>query len=52
MSQIGNPYKSMIFNTKKIEKNAKKGLPSSWTPVGWNHKLMSLIYIMKGQTLC
>jgi len=52
MSQIGNPYKSMIFNKKKVEKKAKKGLTFSRTPVGWTHKLMSLIYIMKGQTLC
>jgi hypothetical protein len=52
MSHLRNPCKSMIFNAKKVEKKAKKGLTSVEKPVGWTHKLMSLIYIMKGQTLC
>jgi len=39
MSQLENPCKSMIFNSKKVEKKANKGLTSSRTPVGWTHKV-------------
>ena len=35
MSHLGNPCKSMIFNAKKVEKKAKKGLTSVEKPVGW-----------------
>jgi len=54
MTQPQNPCKTMIFNEKKVEKNAKRGLPSSGKPVGWYHNLMNieLNLTMKGQTLC
>jgi len=46
MTQLINPCKPLFFMCVFLKKNAKKWLPSSGKPVGWNHKLMILIYIM------
>jgi len=51
MTHLKNPYKSLISNEKKVEKNVKKRLTFAGKPVGWYHKLIK-VYIMKGQTLC